>query len=341
MPRTSLALVAAAILAFAYSTTWAASPRVLPEGKRPEDWRLGPLKDLNGYFPFKPAKTKEAWNIRADKLRRQAKVALGIWPEPTRTPLNAKIHGKINRDDYTIERAYFESVPGLYVTGNLYRPRDSKGKRPAVLCPHGHWAYGRFHDAGDAVVKRLIDDGAERFTEGGRSPLQARCVTLARLGCVVFHYDMIGYNDSQQISHNLAHRFAKQRPEANDASSWGFYSPHAESHLQSVMGLQIWNGIRALDFLESLPDVDPKRLAATGASGGGTQTMMLGAIDPRLAAIVPAVMVSTAMQGGCTCENCSLLRIGTGNVEFAALFAPKPQLLIAADDWTREMKTKG
>ncbi len=79
----------------------------------------------------------------------------------------------------------------------------------------------------------------------------------------------------------------------------------------------------------------------TGASGGGTQTFMLAAIDDRLASAFPAVMVSTGMQGGCVCENCSLLRVGTGNVEIAGLFAPKPQGLSAANDWTKEMMTKG
>ena len=149
------------------------------------------------------------------------------------------------------------------------------------MCPHGHWAKGRFHDAGLDAVRKEIEKGAERFENGGRSPLQARCVQLARMGCVVFHYDMLGYADSQQISFEVAHRFAKQRPEMNAAEGWGLFSPQAESHLQSVMGLQTYNSIRALDFLQGLPDVDPGRIAVTGASGGGTQTFMLSAIDPR------------------------------------------------------------
>src|SRR3954464_12086247 len=107
------------------------------------------------------------------------------------------------------------------------------------------------------------------------------------------------------------------------------------------MGLQTWNAVRSLDFLLSLPEVDPTRVAMTGASGGGTQTMLLAAIDPRITLSFPAVMVSTAMQGGCTCENASLLRVNTGNVEFAGLFAPKPQGMTTADDWTRELSTKG
>ncbi len=320
----------------------AAGPRALPDGQDlPKDKRLQPLKDLDGYFPFNPPADAKQWQRRAAQVRRRVLVANGLWPMPTETPLNAVVHGKIERDDYTVEKAYFESFPGFYVTGNLYRPRGKSGKHPGVLCPHGHWNNGRFYDAGEAATKQAVEQGAEKFAEGGRSPLQARCVHLARMGCVVFHYDMIGYADSTQLSFQLAHRFAKQRPEMNADENWGLFSPQAESHLQSIMGLQTYGSIRAVDFLLSLPDVDPDRLAVTGASGGGTQSMILGAVEPRLAVSMPCVMVSTAMQGGCTCENCSLLRVGTGNVEFAALFAPKPLGLTAADDWTKEMTAKG
>ena len=231
--------------------------------------------------------------------------------------------------------------PVFYVTGSLYRPKDKSGKLPAVLSPHGHWTNGRFLDSGLAEAQKEIAEGAERFESGARSPLQARCVQLARMGCVVFHYDMIGYADCVQIPATIAHQFAKQRPEMNTRENWGLFSPQAEMHLQSVMGLQTWNSIRALDFLCDLPDVDPNRVAVTGASGGGTQTFILCALDPRPAAAFPAVMVSTAMQGGCSCENASLLRVDGGNVEFAALFAPKPLGMTAANDWTREMPAKG
>src|SRR5690606_21330000 len=137
------------------------------------------------------------------------------------------------------------------------------------------------------------------------------------------------------------HKFAKQKTASNRAEGWQLFSPRAESHLQSVMGLQTWNSIRAIDFVTSLPDVDPQRIGMTGGSGGGTQTFIAGAIDPRVTVAFPAVMVSTAMQGGCTCENACLLRIGTGNIEFAALFAPQPLGMTSAKDWTQEMITKG
>ena len=319
----------------------ALGPRVLPEAQLPDDARLGPLKDLDGYFPFGPSPDRAAWEKRAERVRRQMLVSLGLWPMPEKTPLNPVIHGRIDRGDYTVEKVFFESVPGFFVTGNLYRPKDKTGRLPGVLCPHGHWSNGRFTDAGAEAIRKEIVQGAERFEDGGRSPLQSRCVQLARMGCVVFHWDMIGYADSVQIPMEIAHGFKQQRPEMNTAENWGLFSPQAEAHLQSVMGLQTWNSIRSLDFLLSLPDVDPKRNAVTGASGGGTQTFILCAIDPRPAVAFPAVMVSTAMQGGCTCENACDLRIGTGNVEFAALFAPKPLGMTAANDWTKEMPTKG
>ncbi|UUO08289.1 acetylxylan esterase [Blastopirellula sp. J2-11] len=301
---------------------------------------MAPLKDLNGYFPFDPP-PQDQWPARADKVKRQLHVALGLWPMPEKTELNAVVHGELEFDDYLVEKVYFESVSGFYVTGSLYRPKKIEGRVPAVLCPHGHWEDGRFFDRGEDDIDFELKSGAETFVNGGRSPVQARCVQLARMGCVAFLYDMIGYADSQQISFDVAHKFAEQRPEMNQLANWGLFSAQAEANLQSIMGLQTWNSIRALDFLESLPYVDPNRLAVTGSSGGGTQTMILAALDPRIVSAYPAVMVSTSMQGGCTCENCSLLRIDTGNVEFAALFAPKPQGMTTAADWTRAMATKG
>ena len=307
----------------------------------PSDVRLQPLKDLNGYFPFTPPQTKDAWDARAEYVRRRMRVALGLWPLPTRTPLNPVLHGAIEREDYRVEKVFFESVPGFFVTGSLYRPLHPKGKVPGVLFAHGHWKDGRMMDQGEDAVRREIAQGAEHFEVGGRSIMQAMCVGLARMGCVVFHYDMVGYADSRQISQELAHGFKQQRPEMNTVDNWGLFSPQAEAHLQSVLGLQAWNSMRALDFLLTLPEVDPERVACTGASGGGTQTFILAALDPRVKLAFPAVMVSTAMQGGCTCENACLLRIDTGNVEFAGLIAPRPLGMTTANDWTKEMATKG
>jgi dienelactone hydrolase len=314
----------------------AEAPRVLPAGQVPEDKRLGPLKDLNGYFPFTPCATPEAWATRAERLRRQLLVAAGLWPMPAKTPANAVVYGRVDRGEYTVEKVYLESFPGHFVTGSLYRPKGRSGRLPGVLCPHGHWPNGRFFDYGPKSIRKWLVEGMERFEVGGRSILQARCVQLARMGCVVFHYDMLGYADSVQLPHRPG-----VRAEMNTPENWGYFSPQAEARLQHMMGLQTYNSMRALDWLSELPDVDPKRIGVTGASGGGTQTFILCAIDPRPAVAFPAVMVSTAMQGGCTCENACYLRVGTGNVEIAALIAPRPLGMTAANDWTKEIETKG
>src|SRR6266542_347675 len=130
----------------------AAVPRVLPEGKLPTDTRLEPLKDLDGYFPFTPPASTAAWETRAERVRRQILVSQGLWPMPTKTPLNPVIHGKTDRGEYTVEKAYFESAPGFFVTGNLYRPKNAQGKSPGVLFAHGHWANARLSESGEAEL---------------------------------------------------------------------------------------------------------------------------------------------------------------------------------------------
>jgi dienelactone hydrolase len=335
-----LALSAFAIVIF--TTSVSADPiRVYEPGQLPNDQRLKQPKDLNGYFPFIVPDSKAEWETRAAALKLRVKIATGIWPEPVRTPLNPVIHGLVQRPGFTVEKAYFEATPGHFVSGLLFRPDDGKKgiKRPAVLCPHGHG--GRQQDYGATKMKALLASGAEKFEASGRFPKLARCAQLARMGCVVYIFDMLGYTDSHQISDQLAHRHAKRRDDFEGKESWGLFSTQAESRLQSVMGIQTWNSVRCLDFLEQLPDVDPKRMAVTGGSGGGTQTILLCAIDDRPIAAFPNGMVSTSMQGGCTCENCTLLRIDSGNVELAALFAPRPQAMTAANDWTKAMMTKG
>jgi len=306
-----------------------------------DDRRLGELKDLRGYFPFTPSDSPEDWRERAEYVKRQIKVAAGVWPEPENTEIKATLHGKVDRDDYTVEKVFFESSPGLFVTGNLYRPKGKQGPFPMILSPHGHFAEGRFYDSGEKRVKEDIKAGAEKYEVGGRTPLQARCVQLARMGCMVFHYDMLGYADGFSLSFKLIHGFAKQRPAMSSEKNWGLFSAQSELRLINALGLQTLNSICALDWVSSLPEVDTKRIGITGASGGGTQTFILAAIDDRISAAFPAVMVSTAMQGGCTCENATYLRIDTGNIEFAALLAPRPIGMSAANDWTKEIETKG
>jgi dienelactone hydrolase len=327
--KRSLRVLPALLLFALTQSVFAASPaevtRTLEPGKKLDDPRLGPQRTLSdSYHPWTPATTKADWEKQAQAIRERILVAEGLWPMPPKEPLKPVIHGRIDRGDYTVEKVFFASLPGHYVSGNLCRPAKINGKVPGVLCPHGHWKNGRFYDAGNKEAESQIGQGAEKTMAGARYPLQARMVELARLGCVVFHYDMVGDADSQPIGH-----------------ASGFADAEAELRLESAMGLQTWNSIRALDFITSLPDVDPKRIGVTGASGGGTQTFILCAIDPRPAVAFPAVMVSTNMQGGCVCETTDLLRIGINNVAIAAAFAPKPLGMSGADDWTIDLERKG
>jgi hypothetical protein len=301
------------------------------------------LRDLDSHCPFTPPASIEAWQARGAQVKQQMQVAMGLWPMPKLEPVQPKIYGKIKLDGYTIEKAIFETLPGFYVTGNLYRPDPMPaGKVPGVLCPHGHWANARFYDETPANIANLLATGGERFETAARNHIQARCVQLARMGCVVYHWDMIGYCDSVQINFDRAHRFGKQPKESEVADDgWLLFSPLAESHAQSILGLQTLAGMRGVDFLLSLPEVDSSRIAITGASGGGTQSFITAALDQRIALAFPAVMVSTGMQGGCTCENASWLRTGTGNVEMASLIAPRPMGLTTANDWTKNMPNDG
>ena len=332
----TLGFCAASIASLLAQSLPAESPRALPADTRPSDQRLSELRNLNSEFPFKTVADTANWPARREQIRQRILVSQGLWPMPTKVDLNPVIHGRVEREDYVVDRVFFESIPGHFVTGSLYRPKGKQGPYPVILSPHGHWNEGRFYDAGEAQIRSDLAKGAERFEVGGRFPIQARAVQLARMGCMVFVYDMTGNADSIQIGH---------RPEnwthLDRETDWGFFSAQAELRLQNMMGLQTWNSIRAIDFVLGLDDTDPERIGVTGASGGGTQSMIIGAIDDRIAAAMPCVMVSTAMQGGCTCENAPYLRIDQGNVDIAAAIAPRPLGLTAANDWTIELETKG
>jgi hypothetical protein len=144
------------------------------------------LRTLNDTYDAPRVTTADAWRSRAAYLREHVLASAGLLPLPERTPLRPVVFGGATHDDYSVSKVYFESLPGFFVTGNLYRPAGA-GPFPAILSPHGHWAYGRLEN-----------------TDVVSGP--GRAIGLARQGFVVFAYDMVGYGDSQQIPHTFGGR---------------------------------------------------------------------------------------------------------------------------------------
>jgi dienelactone hydrolase len=267
-----------------------------------EDARNVNVIDGNMHFTMPVFASRQAWQARAGELRKQILASAGLLPMPAKTPLHAQVFGKLEREGYSVEKVLLETYPGFYLGGNLYRPLGKTGPFPAVLSPHGHWDYGRLENT--PIVS-----------------IQARGINLARQGFVVLIYDMVGYNDTNQIPHgDSGPRLGVRRDEL-----WNI----------STMGLQLWNSIRSADFLTSLPDVDPERLSMTGASGGGTQTFLLTAVDDRIRMSAPVNMISFIHQGG-GCQEAANLRVDLNNVVIGAMMAPRPMLMVSASgDWTR------
>jgi len=210
-------------------------------------------------------------------------------------PIKVTKSSKHEMDGYSVESVALEVKPGYFITGNLYQPLDLAELNPAILSPHGHWFeaddYGRF-----------------------RPDVQKRCASLAKMGAVVFTYDMVGTGEDVQHVHLEPGSLTKQ----------------------------CYNGIRILDYISSLDYVDKTKIGITGASGGGTQTFLVAALDDRISVSVPTVMVSAHMYGGCVCESGMPIHkhgeFETNNVEIAASIAPKPLMIIGdGGDWTKNI----
>ncbi|HYW44359.1 MAG TPA: acetylxylan esterase [Bryobacteraceae bacterium] len=250
------------------------------------------------HFRMRDYRSLDEWQRRSEDIRRQILLAAGLFPLPERSPLHPRTVKQVTLGGVVVETVLLETMPGYFLGGNLYRPARDSGKHPAVLSPHGHWKQGRLENIPSYSVPALG-------------------INLARQGYIVLAHDMVGYGDTRQTGHN----FGGWREQL-----WSF----------NPMGLQLWNSIRALDYLESREDVDPRRIAVTGASGGGSQTIFLAAVDPRVRIDAPVNMVSGWMQGADPCEEAPNLRLDTSNVDFAAAMAPRPMLLISCTgDWTR------
>jgi dienelactone hydrolase len=272
---------------------------------------FGDLRNLDdtyvkSHFAPPTYRTLDEWRGESTRVRQQILASAGLIPYPERNRLNARRTSRKWHGTFYIEKVEFEPLPGFHLAGNLYVPVNASAthKVPGVLVPHGHWKHGRAHQAEIYSVPAL-------------------CANLAEQGYVAFAYDMIGYGDTHQLPHHFGGSSSEQL--------WSF----------SSMGLQLWDSIRSVDFLESLAEVDADRIGIAGASGGGTQAFLLTAVDDRIKASAPVDMVSATFQGDDTCEVNPGLRIGTNNVEIAAMMAPRPMLLVASTrDWSKNTPTE-
>jgi len=287
------------------------------------DTRHEQLIDADHYrLRVKDVQTRGEWERRRREIRTTLLLRAGLLPEPERTPLNARVFDERTGDGFVVSKVYFESLPGFLATGNLYRPASGDGPFPAIVTPHGHWKYGRLQNS-----------------EQGSIP--GRCIDFARMGFVVFSIDMVGYNDSFQFPHDPNKSRAQLRadeplPYEPRAFRGDFRFPEAELYGFNLGGMQVWNAVRAVDFLESLPYVDRDRIGATGASGGASQTIFLMIADERIKVAAPVNIIGAEKHPGCYCENMPGLWIDLSTIEMAAAFAPKPLLLMSAveDPWT-------
>jgi len=244
-----------------------------------------------------PPKSRDAWRQRRMQLRQAILAAMGPMPEKP-CPLNARVLGALKRQGYRIEKLVFESRPDVWATANVYVPDPVKGKLPAVLVVHGHWAGARR----DPVV-------------------QARCLGLVKLGFLVLAVDAFGAGE----------RYTAPAPGTYHGALYGS-TLWPTGH--TLLGMQVYDNQRAVDYLRSRSEVDGDRLGVTGASGGGNQTMYAGALDERLKAVVPVCSVGTyqayLQAACCVCE------VLPGALRFAeegdvlAMVAPRALMVINA-----------
>ncbi|MCC5804706.1 MAG: hypothetical protein JJU00_00130 [Opitutales bacterium] len=243
------------------------------------------------------------WCDYAAHVRQRVLEAMGFSPLPDRPELSTVVHSRRTHNGYSVENVAVETLPGYWMTGNLYRPADPRADGAAVLHLHGHTPG---------------PDGAGGWSRHGRfrEEYQYSAATLARMGAVVLSVDMAGYGDQLKLVGAEAHR------------------------TPASMALQFWNGLRAIDFLADLREVDPARIAVAGFSGGATQGLLLTALDERVAAQASVAMVSAHFFGGCPCESGLPVHRSAdhfaSNPVFAAMAAPRPLLLVSVGgDWTK------
>ncbi len=282
---------------------------VSPDLSLPDDGRLYRLRHYQSVLPL------PTWGDLGQWQRARPAILAHLW---RCTGLNAQtaafaargvVEDVFEHEGLLVENVRIETLPGVFVVGNLYRPKNAPGPLPLVLNPHGH-----------AMQARTVP--LDLYS------VPHRAMNQALMGCAAFAYSMIGYDhDAGPLEHGTLLRGAVKRR----CNALGL----------SQFGLQLNNSIKALDYLCSRPEIDASRVGCTGESGGGTQTYFLAAVDERVKVAAPAVMLSGHFQGGCVCENAPLLHLEFSNLHYAALIAPRPLLLLGCTgDWTHHLRTR-
>jgi cephalosporin-C deacetylase-like acetyl esterase len=288
-------------LAALVATVLSADPEPRP-GDKMMDAFLDRLTRERSAVVFDGATTQEEWTAKLPRLRREYLDMLGLWPLPKKTPLEATVTGMVSHAGVVIEKLHFQSLPGLYVTGNLYRPKEPKGKLPAILYVCGHSGRGR---------------------DGNKTAFQDHGLWFASNGYVCLVIDTL----------QLGEVAGKHHGTYNLGRFWWQAAGYTPA------GVECWNGIRAIDYLVSRPEVDADRVGVTGISGGGAATFWISAADERVKVAVPVSGMSDlesyvshkVINGHCDC----MFLVNTYGWEWttiAALIAPRPLLFANSDN---------
>lgn len=250
--------------------------------------------------------TRENWPAKQTEMRRDLQRMLGLDPWPARGDLKPVITGTIEGDGYVVEKLHFQSLPGVYVTGNLYRPKEVKQPLPTILYVCGH--------------ANVVEDGVSM---GNKTGYQHHGSWFARHGYVCLIIDTIQLGEIRGYHHGTYKEARWWWPARG-------YTP---------AGVEAWNGIRALDYLETRPEVDKTKFGITGRSGGGAYSWWVAALDERVKVAVPTAGITTmknhildgAIEGHCDC----MFHVNTERWDFdrlAALIAPRHLLIANTDD---------
>ncbi|MCH8879278.1 MAG: acetylxylan esterase, partial [Planctomycetes bacterium] len=275
----------------------------------PVDGRLYRFKNYQSVIPLPEWGTLAEWMKERKKIRRHLWLCTGLNDTTSAFKPRGRVIRKFEHEGIVVENIRIETLPGLYVMGNLYLPKDSSQRLPLVLHPHGHGMRSR------TVAK----DGFS---------VPHRAMNFALMGFASFAWSMIAHDEDMM---QIEHRALLSGPEKEVCNVLGL----------SVFGLQLHNGMKVLDYLCGRKEIDARRIGCTGESGGATQTYYLAALDDRIKVVAPAVMLSGHYQGGCVCENAPHLHLEYSTVHYAALIAPRPMFLTGCTgDWTHHMRER-